>query len=325
MSMKAVRQHQHGGIEELQLETVEIPTPSAGQVLIKIHASGINPVDTYIRAGTNGYSAQMPHTPGLDGAGVIEALAEGDNHHLPVGTRVYFTGSLSGTSAEYALCDIAKIHPLPDNVSFEEGACVGIPGATAWRALFQRGQAKPGEVLLVHGASGGVGLAAVQLGLAAGLTVIGTAGSETGRQLIKEQGAHLVLDHCNDTHMDDLLEWTHGKGVDIALEMLANINLGHDLNALAMGGRVVVIGNRGTVTINPRDLMKRDADIRGMSVFNASEADKKVIHAALFTALANGSLKPVIAKAFPLESLGEAHTAVLQPGSMGNVVVKIND
>ncbi|MTI14747.1 NADPH:quinone reductase [Sansalvadorimonas verongulae] len=323
--MKAIRQHQHGDIEVLKLETVEIPTPSPGQALIRVHAAGINPVDTYIRAGTNGYSAQMPHTPGLDGAGVIAALGDDHSHQLNVGDRVYFTGSFTGTSAEYALCDITKIHSLPDNVPFEEGACVGIPCTTAWRALFQRGQAKPGETLLVHGASGGVGLAAVQLGVAAGLTVIGTAGSEEGRQLVKTQGAHLVLDHSNDTHMDDLLEWTHGKGVDIALEMLANINLGHDLNALAMGGRVIVIGNRGTVTINPRDLMKRDADIRGMSVFNASETDRKVIHSALYAALAIGSLKPVIAKTFPLEHLGEAHTAVLQPGAMGNMVVKVHD
>lgn len=324
MTMKAIRQHQHGDIEELQLETVEIPTPSAGQVLIKVHAAGVNPVDTYIRAGTNGYTAQMPHTPGLDGAGVITALGNDDNHHFQTGDRVYFT-SLTGSSAEYALCNIEQVQPLPENASFEEGACVGIPCATAWRALFQRGQAQPGEVLLVHGASGGVGLAAVQLGLAAGLTVIGTAGSEAGRQLIKEQGAHLVLDHSDDTHMDDLLEWTHGKGVNIALEMLANVNLGHDLSALAHGGRVVVIGNRGTATINPRDLMKRDADIRGMSVFNSSPADMKVIHSALYAALASGNLKPVIAKTFPLENLGDAHTAVLQPGALGNIVVSVGE
>ncbi|WP_281648837.1 NADPH:quinone reductase [Parendozoicomonas sp. Alg238-R29] len=325
MTMKTIRQHEHGDIDQLKLEAVEIPTPSAGQILVKLHAAGVNPVDTYIRAGTNGYTAQMPHTPGIDGAGTIEALGDTGHHHFQVGDRVYITGSLTGSSAEYTLCETAQVYPLPDNTSFIEGACVGIPCATAWRALFQRGQAQPGETLLVHGASGGVGLAAVQLSVAAGLTVIGTASTEAGRQLIKDQGAQLVLDHNDDNHIEDLLEWTHGRGVNIALEMLANVNLGHDLSALSSGGRVVVVGSKGTVTINPRDLMKRDADIRGMSLFNTSPAEMKAVHSALYAGLASGSLKPSIARTFSLVELGEAHTTVLKPGSTGNIVITINE
>ncbi|CAM3815737.1 NADPH:quinone reductase [Parendozoicomonas haliclonae] len=320
--MIAVRQHQHGDIDQLHPEQVDIPQPGPGQVLIRLHAAGVNPVDTYIRAGTNGYSAAMPHTPGLDGAGIIEALGD-DQHHFQKGDRVYVAGTITGTSAQYALARIDQVHPLPDNVSFEQGACLGIPCATAWRALFQRGQAKAGETVLIHGASGAVGLAAVQLALAAGLTVIGTAGTEQGRELIRQQGAHLVLDHHDDTHLEELLAWTHGKGVNLTLEMLANINLGHDLSALAFGGRVVVIGSRGTVTINPRDLMKRDASIVGMSLFNASADEMNSIHAALYAALASKTLQPVISKSFPLGRLGEAHTAVLEPGAQGNIVVTI--
>ncbi|MCL6270707.1 NADPH:quinone reductase [Sansalvadorimonas sp. 2012CJ34-2] len=323
MTMKAIRQQQHGDIDQLKLETVQIPQPGPGQILVKIHAAGVNPVDTYIRAGTNGYTASMPHTPGKDGAGTIAAMGDDKHHFLQVGDRVYIAGSLTGTSAEYALCESRQVFPLPANVSYEAGACIGVPCATAWRALFQRGNAKPGETLLVHGASGGVGLAAVQLGIAAGMTVIGTAGTEEGRQLVKDQGAHLVLDHHSDTHLEDLLEWTHGQGVNLTLEMLANVNLGHDLSALAHGGRVVVIGSRGTVTINPREIMKRDAAILGMALANASEQEMNAIHAALYPSLASGSLKPVIAQEFTLDNLGEAHNAVLEPGARGNIVIKV--
>ena len=323
MTMKAVRLHQHGGIDQLACENIEIPAPNPGQILVRIHAAGINPVDTYIRAGTNGYTAAMPHTPGIDGAGVIAELGD-EHHHFRVGDRVYISGSLTGTSAEYALCETSQVYPLPQNTSFDAGACVGIPCATAWRALFQKAKAQPGDAVLIHGASGAVGLAATQLAVSAGMTVIGTAGTEAGRQLVKNQGAHLVLDHNDDTHLEDLMEWTHGKGVDITLEMLANINLGHDLSALAQGGRVVVIGNRGTATINPRDLMKRDGIIMGMSLFNASEKEMQSIHAALYAGLASGNLSPVIAKTFPLEKLGEAHDAVLESGSLGNIIVTID-
>ena len=323
MTMKAVRQHQHGDIDQLKVETVQIPQPGPGQILVKMAAAGVNPVDTYIRAGTNGYTASMPHTPGMDGAGTIAALGDNKHHVFKEDDRVYIAGSLTGTTAEYALCSASQVFPLPANVSFETGACIGIPCATAWRALFQKGNAKPGETLLVHGASGGVGLAAVQLGIAAGMTVIGTAGTEQGRRLVKDQGAHLVLDHHSDTHLEDLLEWTHGLGANLVLEMLANVNLGHDLSALAYGGRVLVIGNRGTVTINPREIMKRDAAILGMALANATPEEHRAIHAALYPSLTNGALKPVVAQKFSLDNLGDAHKAVLEPGAQGNIVITL--
>ncbi len=322
MTMKAIRQHKHGDIDQLNLETIQIPTPGPEQILIKIHAAGVNPVDTYIRAGTNGYTSHMPHTPGKDAAGTIEALGH-SHHHFQVGDRVYLAGSLTGATAEYALCGTRQVFPLPENISFAAGACIGVPCATAWRALFHRGHAQPGETLLVHGASGGVGLAAVQLGVAAGMTVIGTAGTEAGLKLVKEQGAHLVLNHHSDTHLEDLMEWSHGRGADLVLEMLANINLGHDLSALAQGGRVIVIGSRGTVTINPREIMKRDACIQGLALANTSEQDLSAIHAALYASLSSGALKPVISRSFPLEQLGEAHKTVMKPGAMGNIVIQV--
>ena len=137
--------------------------------------------------------------------------------------------------------------------------------------LFQRAAAKPGETVLVHGASGGVGTAAVQLARAAGMIVIGTAGSEDGIKQVKEQGAQHGLNHSADGYLDELMKLTDGKGVDVIIELLANKNLGRDLTVLAKKGRVAVIGSRGAVEINPRDAMGREADIRGVTLVSTSE------------------------------------------------------
>src|SRR5262249_43143180 len=146
----------------LRLEEVQAPQPGPGQVLVRMHAIGVNPVETYIRAGTYARLPQLPYTPGNDGAGVVERIGSGGTEFKP-GDRVYTAGSLSGTYAEFALCQKEQVHPLSANVSFAQGAAVGTPYATAYRGLLQRAVAKPGETVLVHGASGAVGTAAVQL------------------------------------------------------------------------------------------------------------------------------------------------------------------
>jgi len=318
--MKAIRVHEFGGPEVLRLEEVADLTPGPGQVAVRIHAAGVNPVETYIRSGAYARLPELPFTPGNDGAGVVAAVGAGVDS-LRVGDRVYTAGSVSGTYAELAICAAESVHPLPANVSFTQGAAVNIPYATAYRGLHQRGQARPGETLLVHGASGGVGTAAVQLGVAHGMTVIGTAGSERGAALVREQGAALVLDHHDAGYLDALKRFTAGRGVDVILEMLSNVNLARDLQALAMGGRVVVIGSRGTIEINPRDTMARDADIRGMVLPNASPADLASIHAALGAGLANGTLRPVVGQELPLAGAPRAHEAVMAPGAYGKIVL----
>ena len=155
---------------------------------------------------------------------------------------------------------------------------------------------KPGETVLVHGASGGVGIAAVQLARARGLRVLGTAGTERGCELVREQGAHDVFDHRAPDYLARIMDATSGRGVDVILEMLANVNLGKDLTILAPRGRVVVIGNRGRVEIDARDTMSRDADIRGMVLPNTPPAEMASIHAALVAGLENGTLRPVSAR-----------------------------
>ncbi len=318
--MKAIRINQFGGPEVLKLEEVPTPTVGAGQVLVRVHAAGVNPVETYIRAGTYPALPSLPFTPGKDCAGVVEKIGEGVKG-LNVGERVYTSSTVSGAYAEFALCQADDVHPFPNNISFSQAAGINTPYATAYRALFQRAKALPGETVLIHGASGGVGTAATQLARAAGLIVFGTAGSERGKQLVIENGAHHVLDHHQRDYLIKAVDLTGGHGFDVIIEMLANENLGKDLPVLAKGGRVVVVGNRGKVEINPRDLMQRDAQVLGMVLFNAPPEERRAIYAALAAGFAKGTLKPVVGKEFPLSQAADAHKAVMEAGAYGKIVL----
>jgi NADPH2:quinone reductase len=309
-----------GGPEQLRLEEISDPQPASGQVLVRVHAVGVNPVDVYIRTGNHAVKPELPYTPGMDGAGVVEAVGEGVTR-VKTGDRVYVAGSQSGTYAELTLCDEQQVHPLPASLSFAQGAGVGVPYATAYRALFLRAHAMPGETVFVHGATGGVGLAAVQLARAAGMRVIGTGGTEEGRQLALSEGAHAVLDHRGENYLEELSEMTGGRGVDVVLEMLANVNLNKDLEIVAKKGRVVVIGSRGPVEINPRFTMARDASILGLSLVNATREELSSIHAALVAGLENGTLRPVVGREMALSDAAAAHQAVMEPGAHGKIVL----
>jgi NADPH2:quinone reductase len=318
--MKAIRIHSFGGPEVMKLEDIPAFEPGEGQVVVRVRAAGVNPVDTYIRAGLYAVKPPLPYTPGMDAGGIIEAVGMGVTR-AKVGDRVYTSGTVSGAYAELALCAETQVHRLPGNVSFQQGAAVNVPYATAYRALFQRAKALPGEVVLVHGASGGVGVAAVQIARAAGLTVIGTAGTEAGSHLVVEQGAHHVVDHHAAGYLNEIMALTGGRGVDIVLEMLANVNLAKDLGILARDGRVVVIGNRGTIEIDPRMSMARDSSILGMSLLNAAAHDLLSIHAALVAGLENSTLRPVVGSEFSLSEAARAHEKVMEPGAYGKIAL----
>jgi NADPH2:quinone reductase len=318
--MKAIGVHEFGGPEVMRLEEVPDPKPGAGEVVVRVRAAGVNPVDTYIRSGTYARKPALPYTPGSDAAGEVVSTGTGVTQ-FAIGDRVYTAGSLSGTYAELALCNLAQVHPLPARTSFAEGAAIGVPYGTAYRGLFQRAHGQPGETVLVHGASGGVGIAAVQLARAAGMVVIGTAGTAQGRKLVQDAGAHHVLDHSASDYLKELPHLTGGRGVDVVLEMLANQNLAADLGMLAMRGRVVVIGNRGTIQINPRDAMSREADVLGMSLVNTPAPELASIHAALVAGLDIGTLRPVVGKQLPLGDASRAHEDVMKPGAQGKIVL----
>jgi NADPH:quinone reductase len=318
--MKAIRVSEYGGPSVLKIADVPTPQPGPGQVLVRNHAAGVNPVDTYLRSNTDNRGPKLPYTPGADSAGVVEAVGAGVTG-VKAGDRVYVGGTVTGAYAELSLCEPAQVHPLAAGASFAQGAAMNVPYATAYHALFNRGHGVAGETVLVHGASGGVGIGAVQLARARGLTVIGTAGTERGRKLVLEQGAHHALDHGAPGYLDELGKLTGGKGPDVILEMLANANLQRDLDVVAMHGRIVVIGNRGTTEINARSAMNKNAAVLGMALFHASPAQLAGVHAALVEGLRNGTLRPVIGQEFPLAEAPRAHEAVMAAGHHGKVVL----
>ncbi len=317
--MKAIRIHGFGGPEVLRLEDVPDPQPGPGQVLIKVEAVGVNPVDTYLREGKYG-PKPFPYTPGTDVAGTVEGVGDGVTT-ARIGDRVYAWVRPDGGSAQRAVCAAADVHALPPRLSFAQGAAIAVPYATAYRALFIRGQAKPHETVLIHGASGSVGQAASQLAVAHGCIVIGTAGTEAGLDLVCRQGVAMALNHRQPAYTDRIAAFTGGRGVDLILEMLANVNLDRDLGLLAKRGRVVVIGNRGRIEIDPRLTMQKDADIRGMSLSHADAPELAMIHAALVAGFTNGTLTPVVAKTFPLADAAQAHEAVMKDGTGGKIVL----
>lgn len=293
--------------------------PGPEQILVRIFAAGLNPVDGYIRSGNYFRLPALPYTPGMDGAGLIEAVGSQVRGYRR-GQRVYLSGSISGTHAELCLCLPTQIHPLPPQVSFEEGACLGIPYATANYALFHRASPRRGQTVLIHGATGGVGIAALQLAKRAGLRVIATGGSEAGRALLQKQGADLVFDHHHPGYHQDILESTNQAGVDVILELLANVNLGRDIPLVSHGGCIVVVGCRGPVQIQPRDLMMREADIRGAMILHAPSGVLARVHNDMLSGLTDGSIKPVVRATFELEQARQAAELQLLPGACGKVV-----
>jgi NADPH2:quinone reductase len=318
--MKAIQVHRFGGPEVLEVHEISTPKPAPGQVLVHVRAIGVNPYDTYMRNGTYAVKPPLPYTPGSDAAGVVDAVGEGVKK-AKAGDRVYTARTISGAYAEYALAEESQVYPLPEKISFAQGAGLWVPYGTAFTSLHHHANARAGETLLVHGASGGVGIAALQFARAQGLTVIGTAGTARGQELAKKEGAHYVFDHSKPGYADEILKLTGGKGLHVILEMLANVNLATDLRLLAPNGRVIVIGNRGEITINPRELMGRRGTVKGFTLWAATAEESQEIHAAIAAGLENGTLRPIVGKELPLKDAPVAHKEILAPGAYGKMVL----
>jgi NADPH2:quinone reductase len=318
--MRAIRVTNFGEPDVMRVADVPTPLIGVGDLLVRIHAAGINPVDTYIRSGTYARKPPLPYTPGIDGAGVVETIGAAVTRFVP-GDRVYLSGSKSGTYAEFACCTEEDAHLLPPALTFEQGAALGIPFGTAYFALFVRGAAREQETVLIHGASGGVGSACVQLAHAAEMKVLGTAGPARGLELVQRLGADAVFNHGDPGYLEAIASATRGHGVDLIIEMLANRNLAHDLQLLAQSGRIVIVGNRGSIEINPREIMSRNADIRGVMLFATEANALQQIHADLRALIERGVVHPVIAHSFPLEEAPLAHQRIMAGGAEGKIVL----
>ncbi|XP_073500007.1 quinone oxidoreductase [Phyllobates terribilis] len=319
--MRAIRVSEFGKPEVLKLLTdVPVPLPGEKQVLIRVHACGINPVETYMRAGTYARKPNLPYTPGSDVSGVVEDVGRNVTT-FKKGDRVFTTGTITGGYAEYAVAFEEAVYPLPEQLSFKQGAAISVPYFTAYRALITRAHGKPGEVVLVHGASGGVGIAACQIARAHGFKVFGTAGSPEGLNLVLQNGAHKVFNHREEDYIEKIREAAGEDGINIILEMLSNVNLSNDLKLLSYGGRVMVIGCRGPIEINPRDTMMKESSIAGVALFSSTKADWKEAGAALFGGMESGWLRPLIGPEYPLEKAAQAHEDIIQSsGATGKMV-----
>jgi NADPH:quinone reductase len=322
--MRVVRAHKFGGPEVIQIDEVADPIPGQGEVVIDIKAAGVNPADTYMLGGAYAIKPDLPYTLGADAGGVISAVGPGANK-FEVGDNVYVGICLGfnpqGCYADKLLRVQEDVASLPDNISFEQGASLGTAYATAHYGLFARGGATAGETVFIHGASGAVGTAAIQLAKRAGLTVIGSAGTDGGCELVKAEGADHVVDHTKTDYMETVREASGGNGPELILEMLANLNLAADLDVVGKYGRIVVIGNRGEITVNPRVAMMKELDVRGIALFNASREQMEQIVIDLDVGLRDGSLVPVVGKRMPLTEAAASHTAVLERGAHGKIVL----
>lgn len=323
--MKAVRVHRFGGPEVLQVDT-ELPLPDLKEeeVLVRVKAVGVNPLETFIRVGADSNLPTCPFILGFDCAGVVEKVGAHVTTFKP-GDRVFTSRTTSGAYAEFTSAPARFVHPLPDPLTYSQGAALAIPYLAAYRALIHRGQGRPGEKVLVHGASGGVGMATVQLAAAYGMTVYGTAGTPEGREVVSNAGAHHVFDHRDPTYIDKLSHACGSSGLNLIIEMAANKHLGHDLSLLCIGGRIVVVGGRGNVELNPRDVMSREADILGLRLFQSSESELYEAHAAIQAGIQAGWLRPLVGKEYGLDQAAEAHHELIYGhGAIGKMVLVVS-
>ncbi|XP_058654024.1 quinone oxidoreductase isoform X3 [Onychostoma macrolepis] len=288
--MRAIRVSEFGAPSVLKLCT-DLPVPNPGQkeVLIRVHACGVNPVETYIRSGSYARKPSLPYTPGSDISGVVEAVGDGVCL-LRTGDRVFTTGTVTGGYAEFTVASEDTVHKLPDSLDYKKGAAIGVPYFTAYRALVQKAHAKAGEIVLVHGASGGVGIAACQIARAFGLKVLGTAGTSEGMQLVLSNGAHLAFNHREKDYLD----------------------------------QIKIVGSRGPIEINPRDTMMKETSIIGVALYNATNKETSECAAALFAGMETGWLKPVIGPEYTLDKASQAHEDIINsPGASGKMILII--
>ncbi|HWP99682.1 MAG TPA: NADPH:quinone reductase [Vicinamibacterales bacterium] len=322
--MQAIVVRAFGAPEVLRLEDLPDPAPGPGELLVRVRAAGVNPVDTYVRSGAYAVRPALPYVPGADGAGEIVAVGPGVAGFAP-GDRVYFSGTvqghLFGAYASLAVCRPDQVRPLPARLSFAQGAAIGIPYLTAYRALVQKAAARAGETVFVHGASGGVGIATVQLARARGSIVLGTAGSDDGLALVAAQGAAHVFDHRRADYLEAAREATGGAGPAVVVEMLANANLERDLTLVAPRGRVVIVGSRGRIEIDPRLVMRKECMVTGVLLLQASPEEIAEAHAGVAAGLATGALVPVVGRELSLAEAARAHELVMSPGARGKIVL----
>jgi NADPH:quinone reductase len=322
--MKAVRIHEYGGPEVLVYEDVPEPEPKAGQVLVRIAAATVNPVDVAVRENRFPTPKQPPKTIGSDGAGTVEKVGD-DVTAVKPGDQVFFSGlgiGSEGSYAEYAVIHEAQAVAVPEGLPLAEAAALGMVFPAAYYALVRRGAVQPGETVLVQGAAGGVGSAAVQIASALGARVIGTVHGEAEAALVRSLGAADVIDYEAEDVVARGLELTDGRGFDLVHELVISVNLPADVRVVAKGGRVVCTGQgpgpEASVPIG--EALAKDVDLRFMNLNNAGRAGVASIAAEIGGMVAEGKVRPVIGETLPLSEARRAHE-LLAGDHLGKIVL----
>lgn len=327
--MKAVQINEFGGPEVLKKVNVDEPFPNENEVKVKIYTVGLNPNEAYTITGTYAYNIpELPYIPGYDATGIIEEV--GPNvEQFKIGDRVFLSAFSAkrntGTYAEKVVVDAESVFKLSDKISFKKGAALGIPAFTAYKALFQKAKIKAGERVLIHGASGAVGSMAVQMAKAIGAIVIGTSSTKKGRQTVLNLGADYALNHTSDNNKDELLDITDDQGPDVIVEMLANKNLEIDMQIIAKHGRVVIIGSRDTIEVNPRNLMTNEATVTGMTFTSPTQKAMNEVYFGLNAFLETGAIDPLIGDEFTLDEPIEAHKALMESSGNGRTIFIVTE
>jgi len=325
LSYKAVRVPKAGPSSIMNVETLPaLSFPDKGQILVQVHCIGINPVETYIRSGNYATIPSYPYTPGGCCSGIVVSVGK-DVTKFKTGDRIYSARTISGAYAENALIDESYAWHLPNSISFAEGAALGVPFHTAYRSIFSKAKLKSTQSILIHGASGGVGIACLQMAKSIGCQLIlGSAGSSIGIDAITPFCDH-VISHGD---IDGVLSLTKNKGVDVIIEMASHKNLGNDLQMLASNGTIVIVGSRGPVEVNPRDVMAREATITGVMLWLANEQEFEEAANFIEQGLLSKRLKPIIGHLYKgLEKASEAHDEVIShtKGTVGKIVIQIRE
>ena len=322
--MKAVRIHKYGGPEVLVYEEVPTPEPGPAQILVRVEAATVNPVDVSVREDRFPTPKAPPKTLGSDGAGVVERVGR-DVSSVTPGDEVFFSGlgiGSEGSYAEYALIAEAQAVPIPAGLTFVDAAALGMAFPAAYYGLVTRGAVQAGETVLVQGAAGGVGSASVQLAVALGARVIGTVSGAAEAELVRSLGAEATIDYRTEDVVARARELTGGKGPDLVHELVVSVNLPADVRLLATGGRIVCTGQgpapEATVPIG--DALAKDATLLFMNLNNAKRAGVAAIAREIAKMAAEGRVKPVIGQTLPLAEARRAHE-LLAGDHLGKIVL----
>lgn len=315
--MKAIVIHQYGDRSVLSLEQIPTPTPGDGELLVKVFACGVNPVDYKIRAGMIGLPRSFPSVLGYDVSGQVAEVGSGVRR-FKAGDDVFFSGLITdnGGYAEYCVVNESIVSQKPANVSHIEAATIPLSGQTAWEALFERAGVKAGESVLIHAGAGGVGSLAIQLAKWKGLTVFTTAGQPQHIEMVRQFGADHVINYKEADFVEVVQRQTHGDGVDVVFDTVGGDVFGRNFEALKVYGRAVCIVEREA----PYPLLGawfKNATIHTLFMErNRERLDQ------LANLVSEGRLKPVVEKTLPLADAARAHEMV-EGGHVGGKVVLV--